>query len=299
MWAERYDRELKDIFAIQDEITMKIITALRVQLTEGEQAAFRIKSARNLNAYLKYLQAREYVAGFNRDSNIKARKTAEETIALDPDFQGGYSILAQVELFDVWLRLSKSPKKSFMRAVKLAKKAIAIEDSPEPHRTLAGVYVFLRKFDEAIAEGKKAIELDPNSANAHGALGHVLVFADMPQEAIPILERAIRLNPYPPSRYFHNLTWACNQLGKYEEAITAAKKALRIQPSDYNAHINLVYCYSVLGRDEEARAQAAELLRKNPKYCIRRGKGFFKNPAVTESLRDALRKAGVPDCPVR
>jgi adenylate cyclase len=299
LWAERYDRDLKDIFAIQDEITMKIITALRVKLTEGEQAAFRIKSATNLDAYLKYLQAREYVSRFDRDANIKARKAAEETIALDPNFQGGYSILAQVELFDVWLRLSKSPKESFMRAVKLAKKAIAIEDSPEPHRTLAGVYVFLRKWDEAIAEGKKAIELDPNSANAHGTLGHVLQIADMPQEAIPILKRAIRLNPFPPSRYFHNLAYAYRNLGKYEEGITAARKALLIQPTDWAAHIMLVSSYSLLGRDEEARAQAAELLRMNPKYCIRRGRGRHKNPAVTKSLRDSLRKAGVPDCPAR
>jgi adenylate cyclase len=299
LWAERYDRDLKDIFAIQDEITVKIISALRVKLTEGEQAAFRIKSATNLDAYLKYLQAREYATDFNRDSNIKARKIAEEAIALDPNFQGGYSVLAQVELFDVWLRLSKSPKESFMRAVKLAKKAIAIEDSPEPHRTLAGIYVFLRKYDEAIAEGKKAIELDPNSANAHGTLGHVLANADMPQEAIPILERAIRLNPYPPSRYFHNLAIAYNALGKYEEAITAARKAVNIQPNDRFAHYSLIYSYSSLGREEEARAQAAELLRTNPKYCVRRGKGYFKNTALLERFRDALRKAGVPDCPIR
>ncbi|NIS62776.1 MAG: tetratricopeptide repeat protein [Proteobacteria bacterium] len=130
-------------------------------------------------------------------------------------------------------------------------------------------------------------------ANAHGALGHVLVFADMPQEAIPILERAIRLNPFPPCRYFHNLAWAYRILGKYEEAIAAAKKTLRIQSDDYAAHLVLVSSYSLLGQDEEARAQAAELLRTNPKYCVGRGKGRFKNPAVTKQLRDALRKAGL------
>jgi len=299
LWAERYDRDLKNIFAIQDEITMKIITALRVNLTEGEQAAFKIKSATNLDAYLKYLQAREYATDFNRDTNIKARKLAEEAIALDPNFQGGYSILAQVELFDVWLRLSKSRKESLMRAVKLAKKAISIEDSPEPHRTLAGIYLFLRKFDEAIAEGKKALELDPNSANAHATLGHVLNFSDRPQEAIPILKKAIRLNPYPPSRFFQNLAWAYNYCGKYEEAITPAKKVLNIQPDDIFAHIALLYAYSFLGKEEEARAQAAELIKINPKYCVRRGHGPFKNPAVSESYRNTLRKAGVPDCPVR
>ena len=186
-----------------------------------------------------------------------------------------------------------------MRAVKLAKKAISIEDSPEPHRTLAGIYLFLRKFDEAIAEGKKALELDPNSANAHATLGHVLNFSDRPQEAIPILKKAIRLNPYPPSRFFQNLAWAYNYCGKYEEAITPAKKVLNIQPDDIFAHIALLYAYSFLGKEEEARAQAAELIKINPKYCVRRGHGPFKNPAVSESYRNTLRKAGVPDCPVR
>ena len=299
LWAERYDRELKDIFAIQDEITMKIITALRVKLTEGEQAAFRIKSPTNLDAYLKYLEAREYATDFNRDTNIKARKLAEETIALDPSFQGGYAVLSQVEFFDVWLRLSKSPKESMMRAIKLAKKAIAIEDSPEPHRTLAGVYVYIRKYDEAIAEGKKAIELDPNSANAHGSLGYVLWMSDMPQEAIPILKRAIRLNPYPPSRYFHNLAFSYILLGKYEEGIEAAIKGVQIEPNDIFSHFPLLYGYFLSGREEEARAQAAEIRRINPKFCIRSGPAAHKNPEFTAHYRNALRKAGIPDCPAQ
>ena len=300
LWAERYDRDLQDIFAIQDEIKMNIITALRVQLTEGEQAAFSIKSQTNLDAYLRYLEAREYAADFSRDTNIKARKAAEEAIALDPSFQGGYSVLAQVEFFDVWLGLSESPKDSLRRAIKLAKKAIAIEDSPEPHRTLAGVYILLRKLDEAIAEGKKAIELDPNSANAHGTLGHVLMMADMPQEAVLILNKAIRLNPYPPSRYFHDLADAYNRLGKHEEAITAGKKAVRIQPKDFIAHLSLVSGYSLLGREEEARAQVAEMLRINPKFCIPRViGGSFKTPEVIERSIKIWHKAGVSDCPPR
>jgi adenylate cyclase len=299
LWAERYDRDLKDIFAVQDDISMNIITALRVQLTEGEQAAFRIRSAKSLDAYLKYLEAREYATDFNRDTNIKARKAAEEAIALDPSFQGGYSVLAQVELFDVHLRISKSPKESMMRAIKLAKKAISIEDSPEPHRTLAGVYIILRKYDEAIAEGRKAVELDPNSANAHGSLGHVLWMSDMPQEAIPILKRAIRLNPYPPSRYFHNLAGSYLLLGKYDEGITAARKAVHIEPKDIFSRLVLLYGYSLLGREEEARAEATEVLRINPEFCIRRVPGLFRNPEVQERLRNAWRKAGIRDCPPR
>ena len=164
---------------------------------------------------------------------------------------------------------------------------------------MAGVYVFIRKYDEAIAEGKKAIELDPNSANAHGSLGHVLLMSGMPQEAIPILKRAIRLNPYPPSRYFHNLAFSYILLGKYEEGIAVAIKGVQIEPNDIWSHLPLLYGYSLSGQEEEARAQAAEVLRINPKFCIRSGPGACKNPEITVHFRNVLRKVGLPDCPPR
>jgi adenylate cyclase len=157
----------------------------------------------------------------------------------------------------------------------------------------------MRKYDEAIVEGKKAIQLDPNSADAHGTLGNVFQLANMPHEAIPILKRAIRLNPYPPSRYFHNLAWCYNQMKKYEEAITAAKKAIHIEPDDYIAHLALIYSYSLLDRKEEARSHVTEVLRINPKFCIRTsGKGRYKNPEISKHFRNVWRRAGLSDCSI-
>jgi adenylate cyclase len=122
----------------------------------------------------------------------------------------------------------------------------------------------------------------------------------MPQEAIPILQRAIRLNPYPPSRYFHNLAWSYNQLKKFEEAITAARKAVRIEPDDIFAHLALVYGYFMSDREEDTRAHVAEILRINPKFCVRtRGAGRYKNAEISEHYRNVWRTAGLPDCPIR
>ena len=295
LWAERYDREFKDIFALQDEITMKIITALEVKLTEGEQATIQVKGTRNLDAYLKYLQAREYIRLINRDDNIRAQKIAEEIIALDPNYSGGYRSLAFVEINNVWFGWSKSPKESLMRAIKLAKKAIEIEDSSGPHRVLAYVYILFRKHDKAIEEARKALDMEPNSADAHNDLGHVLFQADAAEEAVSVLKRAIRLNPHPPSMYFHNLAWAYHSLGKYEEAINSAKNAIHVNQKDIVAHRALVSCYSLLGREKDARAEAVKVLQIDPNFSVDRFAKMspLKNKDKAKEIWDSYRKAGL------
>jgi adenylate cyclase len=295
LWAERYDRAFEDIFAIQDEITMKIINAMEVKLTEGEQAVIQAKGTMNLDAYLKYLQAREYVRLINKEDNIRAQKIAEEIIALDPSYPSGYRILAFVEINSVWFGWSKSPKDSLMQAIKLAKKAIEIEDSSGPHRVLAYTYVLFRKHDEAIKEAKKALEMEPNSGDAHNDLGHVLFQSDMAQEAISVLKKAIRLNPYPPSMYFHNLAWAYHSVGKYDEAINSAKKAIQINPKDIVAHRALVSCYSLLDRDDDARAEVIKVLQIDPNFSVDRFAKIspFKNKDKAKKIWDSYRKAGL------
>jgi len=295
IWAERYDRELKDIFAIQDDITKNIITEVQVQLTTGEQARFRAGGTKSLDAYLKFLQGWEASRHWNKEASVKARKLAEETITLDPGFQKGYFLLAAVEVHDIFLGLSKSPKDTLMRAIEMAKKSIAIEDSPFPHRVLAVCYNLLRKHDAAIAEAKKAVEMAPNYADAYMILGHVLWLSDMAENAVPVLQKGIRLNPYPPSQYFHNLAFAYHQLEKYEEAIAEAKKAIRVSPKDIIAHRALVSCYALLGREEEARAAAAEVLRIDPDFSVDRWARIvpFKNRDKLKKLIDSYHMAGL------
>jgi len=298
LWAERYDRDLKDVFAIQDEITKKIITALQVKLTEGEMARSYAKGTDNLEAYLKFLQGREHLYRFNKENNALARAMFQEAIALDPVYPKPYAFLGTTHMLDMWLGSSKSPRESLAKAIKYARKAIALDDSyANAHGLLGNLYIFTRQYDKGIAECERGVALDPNSADALGWLGQNLYWADRPEEVIPVLEKAIRLNPIPQSWYLYTLAMAFRDTGRYEEAISACKKVFHREPKNVIARLVLAATYSLSGREEEARAEAAEILRIDPKFSL---EGLaktrpHKNQANTKSFIDALRKAGLPE----
>jgi adenylate cyclase len=298
LWAERYDRDLKDIFALQDEITMKVINALQVELTEGEHVRLWGKGTDNLQAYLKSLQAREFYLTQTREGNDLARRTAEEAIALDPEYAPPYHVLSITHFMDVLFRTTKSPKQSMTRAVELIQKAIALDDSYAlAHGFLGLLYVYLRKYEESIMEAQKCVALDPNGAHGYLYLSMVLRFAGRFEEAVQAIEKAIRLNPFPPNTYFRQACGTYSFVGRYEEAIAAGKKAVTVSPNDEIAHTLLSAAYSLAGRQEEARIAAAEVLRLNPKFsAVFAGKmSPFKNQADREYVTGALRKAGLPE----
>jgi TolB-like protein/Tfp pilus assembly protein PilF len=295
LWAERYDRNLKDIFAIQDEITKKIITALQVKLTDGEQARVYEKGTNNLEAYLKVFQGREHSNRFNREANVLARKMYEEATALDPGYAMAYLRLSATHIMDIHYGSSQSPKQSLERAEELVHKALALDSTlAEAHAFLGRIYLAKRQYGEAITEGEHALTLAPNSAFVYAALAFSLRFAGRPEEAIPLFKKAIRLNPIPDSWYLTGLGGCYRTVGRYAEAISAYKQALNLSPDSALVHAGQAANYSLLGRDEEARAEVAEVLRINPKYSAENiAKTFpYKNQADRERFVEALRKAG-------
>ena len=297
LWAERYDRGLKDIFALQDEITFKVITALQVKLTEGEQALIFATGTDNFEAYAKFLKGMGYASRLNREGNFLARKMAEEVIALDPGYPQGYRLLAGTHMMDVWFGLSKSPRKSLAEAVRLYQKAIDMHPSAAAvTRGLLGiVYTMMRQHEKGIAELEKAIALNPNVADNHAFFGFVLHLNGRQKEALVEIKKAIRLNPFPENIYFLYLGHAYMYEEMYDESISAYKKALRIQPNNLFTRLRLAAAYSLLGREDAAHAEAAEVLRINPKFSLERFAKTvpFKNQADTEHLINALRKAGL------
>jgi len=293
LWSERYDSELKDIFALQDDITKKIITALQVKLTEGEQARTASKGTNNLDAYLKFLQSMETMRRFNRESNALAKQLAEEAVALDPKYAPAYRALSGAHQMDVWLGTSKSPKQSLAKAMELAQKALALDKTyAEGYSSLGFLYSMTRQHDKAVATAEHGVALNPNSADAHMILGHTLRFAGRYEESIPEYKIAIRLNPIPPNNYLFGLGISYAMTGQYEEAITWGKKAVLQKPNSFLANLFLTQILSLSGRDEEARAQAAEVLRINPKFSLEK---WEKSATTvdTERFIDALRKAGL------
>jgi adenylate cyclase len=287
LWAERYDRNLDDIFAVQDEITKEIISAMQVKLTEGEQVQAAARGTDNLEAYLKYLQANEYLTRQNIESTALAKQSAEEAIALDPEYAWAYYALARATTWEVWLGTSKSPKQAIAEATELLQKAIVLDDTfAEAHGRLGFLYSVQRQHDKALAQGKKAVALNPNSAMAHLYLGKVHTFAGRYEESIPEYKKAIRLNPLPPNRYFWSLGLSYGLAGQYEEGITWCEKAVHQAPDSLWARIMMTVVYSWSGRDEEARAEAAEVLRINPNFSLEK---FVKraNPRMVSALRKA------------
>ncbi len=299
LWAERYDRDLKEIFALQDEITMKIINALQVELTEGEHARLWRKGTDNLQAYLKSLRARELYLTQTKENNTQAQRLAEEAIALDPDYAFPYHVLSVTHFQDVFYRTTKSPQQSFKQAVELIQKAIAIDDSYALAHGWSGflsTYI-LRKYEKGIMEAQKGVDLDPNGAHGYLYLSLSLRYAGKFEEAIQAIEKAIRLNPFPPVTYFKFACPAYYGAGRYEEAIAAGKKAVKVSPNDAGSHMVLAVAYSLAGSQEEARIAAKEVLRLNPKFSVALFRKIlpYKNQAETERVIGAMLNAGLPE----
>jgi adenylate cyclase len=296
LWAEQYDRELKDIFAIQDDVTMKILASLQVKLTKGEEAHMWARGTKHLDAYVKVLAATEDVLRMNKESNVLARQLAKEAIDLDPKYAAAYTILGATHMYDVWLGTSSSPKQSIAQAIELAKKALSLDEFQSKARGLLGfLYTMTGHHDEGIAEAEKAVALDPNSDTALAYLGQCLRFGGRPSEAIPVIKKAIRLNPFAPSAYLFNLGTCYLLLGQYGEAIAECKAASIREPDNLFAQVLLTAAYALSGRDEEARATASEVLRIDPEFSLKNYSKtlMYKNRADGDRLVDGLRKAGL------
>jgi adenylate cyclase len=298
LWAERYDRDLKDIFALQDEITIKIISALQVKLTDGEQARISARGTQNLEAYLKLLKAYESLYTVTKEGFAQARRLCEEAIALDPEYAAAHGLLGATHFMDLVIESSKSPKESLNRAFESIKRAKALKNDPVSTSLLGFLYVMTRQYDKGIEECERAVALVPNSGRAHIWMGVVLHYAGRHEEAVRYAEQALRLDPLAPGWYFRILGQAYSWVGRYEEAIAAYKKSLQRAPNDIFTHLHLTTTYSWAGRLEEAHTQAAEVLRINPKYSVEQAKTIlYKNKTDRERFVNALRKAGLPEHP--
>ena len=296
LWSEKYDRVIEDIFALQDEITMKIIVSLRVKLKHGVKERIYARDATNLEAYLKYLQGSEYRRRGIKEDNVRARQLYQEAIALDPDYTMPYVSLGWTHVLDARFGWSKSRSESMERALELAQKIISLdENNGDGYGLLAYIYRQKKQYEKAIAAAEKHIDLEPNSNYAYSTLAVVLYTVGRGEEAVALAKKAIRLDPKPPWYYFYwlgNAHWATSQ---YEEAVMAYKKALDRSPNKWFARVPLAASYSLLGRIEEAQAEAAEVIRLNPKFSVDSWtkKIPFRDKIYTERYVNALRKAGL------
>jgi len=296
LWAERYDRDLKDTFALQDDITMRIISALQVKLTVGETAHMVEKGTQNLNAYLKGLQAKEEFLRMNKQGITMAKQLAKEAIALDPNYAFPYTVIAECHLIDMIGGFSESPQESMKLSVEAAQRASVLNDSdPATHAAFSMLYIFQRQHDKAIASAERALELAPGEARTRFVLGRALMIACRFSEAIQYTEEAIRLDPFPHNTYFVQLSVCYRFVGRYEDALAQLRKAHKLAPNSLFVNIGLTHTYATLGRMEEARAAAADVLRLHPKFSLENYAKtiYFKDQSATDFIIGGLRKAGL------
>jgi adenylate cyclase len=296
LWAERFDRELIDIFDVQDDVTRHIVAALALNLTENDRQRITAEHTDNLEAYDCFMRGREQFWRLTKAANVQARDLFQRSIALDQKFAPPYAFVAITHGLDYLNRWSAVPAQALKLAENNAAQAAALNDQyPYAHWALAVINLQMRRHDRAICEAERAISLDPNLALGHEVLGSTLNFSGKAAEALESFDRAMALDPYFPDFWLHLKGLAMFQLGRYDEAIGLLKRRLIRNPDTDISRELLSACYGHLGRKEEARAEWQEVFRVNPDYSLeyRRTVVPFKNPGDFEKIVDGLRKAGV------
>jgi adenylate cyclase len=295
LWAERYDRPLRDIFSVQDSTVQRIVTTLNLEFTLVHQGWQFTRHTDNPEAYDDALRGIEYLETPTKEGNLKARQMFDKAIELDPKDSTAYMDLGTTYWLDWVLQWSDDPS-ALDRALQLERQAIALDDSqPLAHTLLSGIYLFKKQYDQARAEAERTLSLDPNSAGGYEALARIMDCTEKSAEAIGLAEKAMRLDPRKREIYLFYEGWSYSQMGRYEEAIPIVKRHLTRFPNNSSAHALLVVDYTELGREGEARAEAAEILRISPQFSLDmwRQRSPQKNRALLERNLADLRKAGL------
>jgi len=295
IWAERYDRDLEDILVVQDEVTRRVVEALKVNLTGIEQARREDRGKVNPEAYDYCIRGRSCLLQFSAEAAVEARTMLERALAIDPGMKRAYAYLAIVydtEYLNDW----NNPAADHLeQALSLARKACeANEYDAECHNALALALTWLRKLDEAESAARRAIDLDPNLASGYGGLGNVLHFAGQHEQAIESFERALRLDPQM-NLWIHARGRAQFALKRYDEAEATFKRRLIHMPRSDVTRAYLASLYGHTGRHEDARQMWRELMEINPQYTLEHTLRIlpYTNPAPLEQFVEGLRKAGL------
>jgi adenylate cyclase len=269
VWAESYDRELQDIFALQDEVQQKIVRAVKVKLTPEEEVWFRRQPTANLEAYEYVLRGVESLYRYTKEATSQARQMFEKALALDPQYAGAYALLGWTYHFDWFFQWSQDPQ-NLERALELAQRARALDDSlSEAHQLLSTVYLWQKQYEQAITEVERAIALDPNYADNYNVLAIILNHVGRPKDAIGWAEKAMRLDPRGPNTalYLNVIGLTYRLTGQVEQAIATQKQALLHDPNFLFAYTDLARSYVLqwawqLSQDSQTLAQAVAMTQK-------------------------------------
>jgi adenylate cyclase len=296
VWAERYDRELRDIFALQDDVTQKIVGALQVKLTPNDESRLGCGCPCDVDAYDCCLRGVEFFHRLTKECNAQARRLFEDTLERDPNYALAYAYLARTYNAE-WGMMWTDDRSVLDRAFALAKKAVALDPGlAVAHAALAHVYLWRKHHDEAVAAARTAVALNPNDADAHATLAEVLSWSGRHEEASEEVRQALRLNPHPPPAYLATLARVHMFRGRNREAAAVLREALEQDPGYAPAHFLLALVHASAGRADEARAEAVKATRRGKRLSVERLRERlpYKDEAALDRTLARFREAVTP-----
>jgi adenylate cyclase len=295
IWAERYDREVRDIFALQDEVTQQIVRALAVKLTEGEQGRLARVPTGQPEAYDLVLRGHDQRRRTTREANLQSRRLFVKALDLDPQYAEAYVGLSWAHL-QSWQFLWSSDPDSLERARELAERALALDDTlAAAHRLLGQIYLWRKEHDRAIAQAERAVALAPNDADGYETLAEVLGWTGRAEDSMRFIRQAMRLNPHYPFFYLWTLGHAYYLTRRTEEAVDTLSQVVKQNPDFVPAHAYLAVLFTEMGRVQEARAAWHKALQISPgaSMAILRQRLPYRRPADLDRFLTAVHKSGL------
>jgi adenylate cyclase len=297
LWAERFDRDLTDIFETQDEVVEKIVGVLAVTLTKREEERLARRGTSNVQAYEAWLRARELLGRGTREAVVQAKALHSRAIEIDPGFaapHAGLSLAAISEYASGW---APDPAQTLDDAERWARRAIELDaQEPVSHMALGNVLLWRRDHAGALAECRQMIAIDPNFAQGHAATGWALMYAGQSAEALEEFAVAMRLDPHYPAIFLHFVAQAHFALADYETAARLLDERIKRNPGTDASRMLLAACYGHLGRIDDARAVWAELLKVNPDFSLAQRERVlpYRDARDFQRIVEGLTKAGLP-----
>jgi adenylate cyclase len=298
LWGDRYDRDLTDIFAVQDDVTRRIVDALKVTLSPVERTRLSDSGTPNVDAYDCYLRGREILAlnPNNREGFEQSTKLFRRALEHDPSYSRAYAALSLAYNLDYQNRWSDDPDTSLLLAKRNAGQAIE-KDPNEPLARLVATWaaMFEKDLDRAKSEVDIALSLNPNFSGAYASLGSILIYSGQPLAAVPALERASRLDPAFRPGHLHFLGMAYLLADKYDTAAALLKERIRLTPGTDFSRVLLASALGHVGEVDEARRIWKELKEINPKYSFSEhfARQPFKKEEDVQRIAEGLAKAGL------
>ncbi|MEJ2122981.1 MAG: adenylate/guanylate cyclase domain-containing protein [Alphaproteobacteria bacterium] len=298
LWAERYDRDLVDIFDLQDEITSDVVTALQVRLTEGEQARLRRRQTNNLAAWESYNHGQAHMRRFNRSDHQQALELLNRAVEQDPNFASAWCHLGWVHYNEARFGWCESPEKALEEAAELVERGLALDpDLPDGYSMLAIIRLLQHRYDEADVACTRALQVGQNSGDSCALVAMVLAYLGQPERSLDLVEKAMRLSPFYPDWYLGILGVSRRLVGQFDEAIAADLERLARNPENIFSDFRLAAVYEQMGQHDKATFHIKQSLKKNPEWSLSqiRISEAYRDQTEMVKFLELLQSAGMPE----